>query len=169
MEQGTTYILFQLGGTTYGIRSEVVRQMEMVEHITPVPNAPPFVEGVVLSRGQVIPAVNLRVRFGLDRAPFDLRTRLIVVEADGRTVGLIVDSAREFVSIPPEAIQPPPETPSGTGERFLEGVALLGGRLVLLLNVEPVLTLTDEELAGFAEAVGEVEQAVRGEAEGGRR
>ena len=53
--------------------------MEMVEHVTPVPNAPPFVDGVVFSRGRVVPAVNLRRRFGFDRVPYDLKTRLIVV------------------------------------------------------------------------------------------
>ena len=72
----------------------------MVEHVTPVPNAPPFVDGVVFSRGQVVPAVNLRARFGFERAEYDLRTRLLVVQHGGRSVGLVVDAAREFVSHP---------------------------------------------------------------------
>ncbi len=59
-----------------------------------------FVDGVVFSRGAVVPAVNLRARFGFERAPYDARTRLIVVQHGGRSVGLIVDSAREFVTIP---------------------------------------------------------------------
>jgi chemotaxis signal transduction protein len=91
------FVLFELAGTTYGVRSRFVQQMEMIEHITPVPNAPPAVEGVVLARGQVIPALNLRVRFGFERAPFDLRTRLMVVNHGERTLGLIVDTSREFL------------------------------------------------------------------------
>ena len=71
----------------------------MVEQVTPVPNAPPFVEGVVFSRGQVVPVINLRVRFGFERNGRDLRTRLLVVEAGGRDVGLLADEAREFVTI----------------------------------------------------------------------
>ena len=62
--QTESYILFELAGTTYALKSQDVKHMELVEQITPVPNAPPFVEGVVFSRGQVIPAINLRVRFG---------------------------------------------------------------------------------------------------------
>ncbi len=141
--QADTFILFDLAGTTYGIRSRYVQQMEMLEHVTPVPNAPPFVEGVVFSRGQVIPAVSLRARFGLEKAPYDLRTRLIVVQVGSRVVGLIVDSAREFLSIPEEAIQPPPEAISDTSGRFLEGIAMLGSRMVLVLNVEALVDIAE--------------------------
>ena len=81
-----TYILFSVAGTTYAVQSYQVRHMEMVEHVTPVPNAPPSVEGVVFSRGQVVPVINLRVRFGFERAQRDLRTRLLVVES-GRPAG----------------------------------------------------------------------------------
>jgi len=135
------FILFELAGTTYGVRSRTVQQMEMVEYITPVPNAPPFVEGVVFTRGQVVPAVNLRARFGFEKKPYDLQTRLIVVTDGARTVGLIVDSAREFVTIPGEAIQPPPEAIAGLSGKYLDGIATLGERLVLILNVAEVLKL----------------------------
>jgi purine-binding chemotaxis protein CheW len=134
------YILFELAGTSYGVRSQIVQQMEMVEHITPVPNAPEFVEGVIFLRGQVIPAINLRQRFGFPKAPYDLRTRLIVVRAGGRTVGLIVDTAREFVPIAGEAIQPPPEGIAGLSGHYLSGIATLGGRLALILDIEAVIS-----------------------------
>ena len=81
----------------------------MVGQLTPVPNAPPFVDGVTSVRGRVIPAVSLRARFGFERVPHDLRTRLVVVRAGGRVVGLIVDNAREFAAIPATSIQPPPD------------------------------------------------------------
>src|SRR5688572_30586170 len=103
--------------------------MEMVEQITPVPNAPAFVDGVVFSRGRVVPAVNLRLRFGFDRAPYDLRTRLVVVAHAGRAVGLIVDAAREFVTIPVADVQPAPEGLAGTSGSYLAGVATLNGKV----------------------------------------
>lgn len=136
------YILFELAGTTYGVPSRVVQQMEMVEHITPVPNASTYVEGVVFSRGKVVPAVNLRLRFGFAKIPYDERTRLVVVN-NGRTVGLIVDAAREFISIPAEAVQPPPESLAGLSGKYLQGIATLGERLVLLLNVDEILNVTE--------------------------
>lgn len=129
------FILFELAGATYGLRSRDIQQLEMVGAITPVPNAPSFVDGVVSVRGQVIPAVNLRSRFGFSRAPLDIRSRLLVVRADGRTVGLVVDSAREFTSLDTATIQPPPEGVSGLNGRYLEGLAHLDDRLVLILNV----------------------------------
>jgi purine-binding chemotaxis protein CheW len=137
------FILFELAGTTYGVPSRAVQQVELVEHITPVPNAPPAVEGVMFSRGQVIPAVNLRVRFGFEKAIHDLRTRLIVVNAKGRLVGLIVDSAREFISIPSSAIQPPNEAISGLKGKYLEGIATLDERIILILNLDEVIGMAE--------------------------
>jgi purine-binding chemotaxis protein CheW len=102
-------ILFSVAGTTYALPSGEVRHMEMIEGITRVPNAPSFIDGVVFSRGQVVPVVNLRARFGFERAPFDLRSRLLVVQSGARQIGLVADTAREFVNIPPDAIQPPNE------------------------------------------------------------
>jgi len=140
---GEPYILFELANTTYGVRSHIVKQMEMVEQITPVPNAPPFVEGVVFLRGQVIPAIDLRVRFGFEKASYNLKTRLVVVNTEKHTIGLIVDSAREFVTIPDEAVKPTPEGITNLSGRYIEGIARLGERPILILNVDEVFNLDD--------------------------
>ena len=89
MDGATTvepYVLFSLDGTAYAIASTDVQRMEMVEKVTPVPNAPAYVDGVVFSRGKVVPAVNLRRRFGFERADYDLKTRMIVVAHADRLV-----------------------------------------------------------------------------------
>jgi chemotaxis signal transduction protein len=132
-------VLFNVAGTTYGLPSGQVRHMEMVEQVTPVPNAPPFVEGVVFSRGQVVPVVNLRVRFGFERAARDLRSRLLVVESSGRTIGLLADDAREFVAIPDGSIQPPSDAIGGLSGNYVEGIATLGDRIVLMLKLTHVI------------------------------
>jgi purine-binding chemotaxis protein CheW len=134
------YVLFRLAGTSYALPSDAVQRLELVEHVTPVPNAPPFVDGVVFSRGRVVPAVNLRRRFGLDRAPYDSQTRLIVVAHADRMVGLIVDSAREFVTIPENTIQPPPDALSGTSGNYLAGIATVADTIILIVDVAQVLT-----------------------------
>jgi purine-binding chemotaxis protein CheW len=139
------FVLFELAGTTYGVRSRFVQQMEMIEHITPVPNAPPAVEGVVLARGQVIPALSLRARFGFEKIPYDLRARLVVVSSGGRTIGLIADTAREFVRIPAGTIEPPPEAITGLSGKYLEGIATLGGRMILILNLEEVIDIGEQQ------------------------
>jgi purine-binding chemotaxis protein CheW len=134
-----SYILFTLAETTYAVPSRHIAHMEMVEHITAVPNVTSYVEGVVFSRGQVVPVVNLRVRFGFERAPADLRARLLVVKVGERVVGMVVDSAREFATIPASAIQPPHTAIAGLSGDYLEGVAVLGERIVLLLNVNNLI------------------------------
>src|SRR6478672_8995824 len=91
-----SYVLFELSGSVYGIPSANVQHIDMFEHVTLVPNANPAIDGVVFSRGQVIPALNLRVRFGFAREPNALRTRIVFATVHDRTVGLIVDTAREF-------------------------------------------------------------------------
>ena len=134
-----TYILLSVMGTTYALRSDRVQHMEMVEQVTRVPNAAPFVDGVVFSRGQVVPAVNLRARFGFERAPYDMRTRLVVVSSGGRQVGFIVDDGREFLRLPADAITPPQDALAGLSSHYVEGIASLNGRLILVLNLEHLL------------------------------
>jgi purine-binding chemotaxis protein CheW len=130
-----TYILFEISGTTYAVHSAQVQQIEMVAHITPLPNAPPFIDGVVFTRGQVIPAMNLRVRFGFERASSTVRSRLIVVQYENRLIGLIVDSAREFMSIPPETIRPPHESLSNVSGQYLKGTVTIEERIVLIVDI----------------------------------
>lgn len=150
MASTDTFILFSVAGTTYALRSREVAHVEMVDQVTAVPNATAFLDGVVFSRGEVVPALNLRARFGFERAPYDLSTRLLVVQADGRTVGLVVDAAREFVSIDPAAIHPPASALTGLSGRYLEGVANIGDRLILLLSLREVLSFSEPVLETHA-------------------
>jgi purine-binding chemotaxis protein CheW len=143
---GGTFILFTVAGTTYAVRSRDVAHVEMVEQVTAVPNAAAFVDGVVFSRGQVVPAVNLRARFGFPRVPHGVSTRLVVVQDGGRTVGLVVDEAREFVSFDVSSIQPPGSALAGLSGKYVEGIANVGDRLILLLNLSEVLTFDDPVL-----------------------
>src|ERR1043166_6908222 len=109
-ESSESYVLFELGGSIYAIPSRNVRHIDMFEHVTLVPNANPAIDGVVFSRGQVIPALNLRTRFGLPREPHSIKTRLVLVQVRDRVVGLIVDAAREFLRIPAEKVRPIEQT-----------------------------------------------------------
>jgi purine-binding chemotaxis protein CheW len=116
----------------------------MVDEVASVPNAHAAVEGVVLVRGQVIPAMNLRTRFGFDKIERDLRSRLVVINTGTRVVGLVVDTAREFLKIPLETIEAPPEVITGLSGQYLEGIATIGERLILILNLDAVLDLDYE-------------------------
>jgi purine-binding chemotaxis protein CheW len=144
VEVSGAWVVFELVNTTYAIPSSAVSRLEMVENVTSVPNATHSLEGVVLTRGRIIPAVNLRARFGFPKVDYDLRTRLIVVEAEGRTVGLIVDSAREFTTLSGAEIKPPPDAIANLNGDYLEGIATLDGRMILILRLAAVLNIADE-------------------------
>jgi purine-binding chemotaxis protein CheW len=88
--------------------------------------------------------LNLRTRFGFDRIARDLRSRLVVISTGTRVVGLVVDTAREFLRIAPDSIEPAPEALTGLSGRYLEGIASTGERMILILNLDAVLDLEYE-------------------------
>jgi len=137
------YILFTVAGTAYALPSQTVAHVEMVEQITRVPDAPPYVDGVVFSRGQVVPAINLRARFGFERVPLDVSSRLLVVQSHGRSIGLLVDACREFLALPQASIHPPGEAITGLGAQYIDGVATAGERLIVVLGLERLLGTTE--------------------------
>ena len=141
-----SYVLFELAGSTYAIPSDSVRHIEMFDHVTIVPNANPAIDGVVFSRGEVIPALNLRVRFGFPKLEKTLRTRIVFATVHDRTVGLIVDSAREFQNIPVDSIGPIEKTLTGIQGNYLKAVSKINGRLVIILDLEAVLNVEDVQL-----------------------
>lgn len=152
-----SYVLCEVAGGAYAIASDAIEQLDMLGTVTAVPNAPAFVEGVISVRGRVIPAVNLRARFGFPRIATDARTRVVVARDGSRAVGLIVDSAREFARIPEESVQAPPEALTDESSAYFRGIAHLGERLVLVLDVPELLRRTDTPapaaLAGLANAI----------------
>lgn len=128
------YIIFQIDETDYGISIDQIKQLDVIGKITPVPNAPDYVEGIVFTRGEVIPAINVRKKYGLPPKEFDIKTRLIHINTSGRSFGLIVDSAREFVNISDNQVQPPPEQGSGPFASELIGIAKYNEKIILILD-----------------------------------
>jgi len=141
------YILFTVAGTTYALPSSQIAHVDLVETVTRVPNAPPFVDGVVFSRGQIVPAINVRARFGFERAPFDVRTRFLVTNAGGRAVGLLVDSCREFLKIASGAIHPPADALGGSSDSSISGIATVGDRVIVIVDLDRLLASNDPILA----------------------
>lgn len=133
------HVLFKVAGSEYVLPAADVLQMESFSGATRVPGAPPFVAGLVQIRGRVVPVVDLRARFGLPEAAPALDTRVVVVQQGERVVGLLVDAAREVVSIAGEAFRPPPEIVAEQAAGFVKAVAQVGGRLVMLIDCDRVI------------------------------
>jgi chemotaxis signal transduction protein len=148
-----SYVLCDVAGATYAVRSDDIEHLEMLTQVTRVPNAPEFVDGVTSVRGRVLPVINLRVKFGFDRKAPDLRTRLIVVRSAGRSLGLLVDEAREFANIPEDGVQPPPDGLADISTKYLRGMAQQGDRLVLVLDIQELIRVTDDTDEFTAEVI----------------
>jgi purine-binding chemotaxis protein CheW len=122
-----------------------VQEINRMVEITRVPNSPPFVSGVINLRGRVIPIVDLRERFGLARKENDKNTRIIVVELKGRVVGFVVDSVQEVLRIPRSITEPPPPMVAGIGSEYITAVGKLEDRLLILIDLERILSTTEQE------------------------
>jgi purine-binding chemotaxis protein CheW len=141
------HVVFSVGGAEYVLSAEDVLQMEAYDGATPVPGAVPYVAGVIQVRGRVVPVVDLRARFGLppadDSADAALQRRVVVGQINDRTVGLLVDGAREVVKLTPEQIQPPPSMLTQGGEDgaggFVKAVAYLEKRLLMVIDFAKVI------------------------------
>jgi purine-binding chemotaxis protein CheW len=136
-------ISFMVGNEEYGM--EILRVKEVIRppSIARLPKAPTFVKGIINLRGDVIPIVDLRDKFGLEAAEYTATTRIIVVDVDGRLVGMIVDAASQVIRIPEDQIEPPPPVAGGLPSELIEGVGKLEDRLIILLNIDMILSTSE--------------------------
>ena len=110
--------------------------------VTKLPNAPEFMEGIINLRGRVIPVMDLRKRFGFSPREHQEETRIVVVDISGQTVGLIVDAVHEVVKITGDCVEPPPSS-FVSGIQFIQGIGKLDDRLVILLDLDRIITLQE--------------------------
>lgn len=132
-------VVFSLLNEDYGIDIYKVQEIIQYRDITFVPKAPPFVKGVINLRGKIIPVIDLKERFNLQEKEITPDTRIIVVEISSQIVGLIVDSVTEVLRIPRDSIEPPPPVTT-IGADFIEGVGKLDERLIIILDIDKILT-----------------------------
>jgi len=132
-------VVFRLGDEEYGVDILQVKTIERLMDITRVPKAPNFVEGVINLRGEVVPVIDLRKRFGLPQVEKNEDNRIIIVNIDSITVGMIVDSASEVLHLPESQIEAAPAVISGIDSDFISGVGKIDERLLILLNLSKVL------------------------------
>ena len=134
-------IVFQLKDEEYGVPVNQVRSIEKIQHITRVPRTDSFVKGVINLRGVVTPLIDLRSRFGLSETDYTDSTRMIIVTLEDMEVGLIVDAANDVIDISNSAIEPPPEVVGAIQAAYINGVAKIDKRLLILLNLDKVLRM----------------------------
>ena len=141
-------VTFSTGDEEFGV--DILRVQEIIRTmaITKVPKAPEFVEGVINLRGKVIPIIDLRRRFGLQPKSHDKHTRIIVIEINTMIVGFVVDAVSEVLRIPASTVEPPPPVVSGLESEYISGVGKLEDRLLILLDLDRLLSRADIEALG---------------------
>lgn len=142
---GEQYLTFTIGSEEYGIEILKVQEIKGYSAITPIPSAPPYVRGVINLRGTIVPVIDLRARFGMTEEAYTKFTVIIVVNLGRRVVGLVVDAVSDVLNVGEEDVDPPPPLGVGVETAFMTGLAKMGERLVLLLDIEKVANL--EEVA----------------------
>lgn len=140
-EEGTDqqkFLTFALGDESYGIPIGHVTEIIGLQRVTPVPDLPSYVRGVINLRGRVIPVMDVRLRFGLPAREHDNRTCIVVIKVDETDVGLIVDTVQEVLDVPTTEIAEPPSLRHG-GESFVEAMAKVGEDVTILLDASALL------------------------------
>lgn len=142
------FLTFALGGESYGIEIKYVTEIIGIQPVTEVPELPPFIRGIINLRGKIIPVMDVRLRFRKPFREYNDRTCTIVIDIDRISMGLIVDSVSEVLSIPDGDIVLPPEL-QRSGNRFVKGIGKVGSDVKLLLDCHRLLS--DEEIESLSE------------------
>ena len=136
-------VSFHVGTEEFAIDILGVQEIIRMVELTPVPNAPHYVEGVINLRGKVIPILDLRARFGLPAGERTKETRVIVVDISDTILGFIVDSVQEVLRLPEDLIEPPPTTGRGGSAEFHKGIGRVEGRILILLDMNQLIGTGD--------------------------
>lgn len=138
-------VVFELAGELYGLDIFDVREIVKDTSVTRIPRAPDFVKGVVNLRGKLIPVIDLRTRFGLEKTEATKETRIIIVEVSGQEVGLTVDSVKEVAAVEEDTIEPAPDVTT-INAAFVEGLAKMGDRLAVIIRLDLLLEVGEKEI-----------------------
>ena len=164
-------VTFRVGGEEFGLDVFQVHEILRYTEPTPMPKAPAFVEGVLDVRGTLVPVVDLRKRFELHEVRYDDDTRIILVDFQGERLGLIVDEVSEVLRVPETAVTPPPQFVRGLAAEFIRGIVRMESRLVVLLDLERILSSQERMQLLFSGLAGggEAEPAAPAAAASGRK
>lgn len=149
--QEDKYLTFAIGDEEYGIEIRDVTEIIGIQNITDLPDTLPFVKGVINLRGKVIPVIDVRLRFNIEKREYNDRTCIVVVNINEMSVGLIVDTVSEVIDIPHKDVEPAPKISNKTGSRYIQGLGKVDGDVKILLDTQKLL---------FAEEVEQITESM---------
>lgn len=140
------YLTFTLGEETYALDILSVKEIRGYEAVTKIAKAPEFVKGVINLRGEIVPIVDLRLKFDVGEATYTEFTIVIVLHVQDRFVGIVVDAVSDVIALTAEEVRPAPEFGVAFDSRFLKGLAQAGDQMVILLNIEKLISSDEMQL-----------------------
>jgi purine-binding chemotaxis protein CheW len=139
MNKKNQVVSFRIGRELFGVYIHVVQEIVRVPEITPVPEMPLFVEGVINLRGKIVSIVELSKRLKIEGSSKTRASRILIIELEKKVVGLLVDAVTEILRIPPESIEPTPDIVTSVGAEYIMGVGKLPDKLIILLDLKNIL------------------------------
>ena len=152
VQAGREYLSFVLGDAQYCIDILKVQEIRTYETPTRIANTPAFIKGVMNLRGNIVPIIDLRVKFGLPEQRYDTQTVVIVLNVAKRTVGVVVDGVSDVIAVPASEIKPPPELSGSLDTQYLQGLATVGGQMLIIIDIERLMTSRDMAIMDEAAA-----------------
>lgn len=145
-------LTFTLGGEEYGIDILKVQEIRGYDAVTHIANTPEFIKGVINLRGTIVPIVDMRIKFQLGNADYDQFTVVIILNVANRVVGMVVDGVSDVITLNPDQIKPAPEFGSAIDTKYVMGLGTVDERMLILVDIEKLMTSRDMELVELAAA-----------------
>ncbi len=139
------FLSFSFGQEVFALEIRYVTEIVGMQMITPVPEVPDYLKGIINLRGKVIPVIDMRIRFKKPLVEYTDRTCIIVVDIEDTSVGLIVDNVEEVLSIADESVVPPPDSKTGVQNRYIKGIGIVENKVILLLDCAKLLSDSEIE------------------------
>ncbi|MCH2221131.1 MAG: chemotaxis protein CheW [Dechloromonas sp.] len=146
------YLTFTLGGEEYAIDILKVQEIRGYEPPTLIANAPAFIKGVINLRGTIVPIVDLRIKFNLGKIEYTPFTVVIILNVAGRVIGAVVDSVSDVISLTRAQIRPAPDFSATFDTKYILGLATVDSRMMIVTDIERLMTSADMELIDSAAA-----------------
>ena len=140
------FLTFLISKEVYGIEIRFVTEIVSMQAITEMPEMPHYIKGIINLRGIIIPVMDVRLRFGKEPRDYDDRTCVIVIDFNGVSIGLIVDSVSEVLTIPEQDIAQLPGIHMGQSNRFVKSIGKVNANVILLIDCQKLLTGEDLEI-----------------------
>ncbi len=144
------FLTFMLAGEEYGVDILRVQEIKGWDAVTTIPNTPEYLRGVINLRGTIVPIIDMRIRFGLEKLDYGLLTVVIVLKVDygdkSRIIGIVVDGVSDVYNVPDEEIKPSPDFGSAVDTEFVKGLATIEDKMVIILDIDQMFNSGDLEI-----------------------